>query len=75
MRALAEGGLEAPVHRSLALRRLCVKDQVSSYMWLPLLQASPRLETLILARNAGLWDAVLEESLGAKRLPELSQVR
>ncbi|CAI5468979.1 unnamed protein product [Closterium sp. Yama58-4] len=59
---------------NLSLKRLCLKDQRQSHIWVPLLQATSRLETLILARNAGHWDQVLGSSLGEKLTPELSQI-
>lgn len=58
----------------MSLRRLCLKDQGSSYVWMPLLEGSKKLETLILARNGGSWDTVLQKSLGRGLMPELSQV-
>ncbi|CAI5987573.1 unnamed protein product [Closterium sp. NIES-65] len=59
---------------NLSLKRLCLKDQRQSHIWVPLLQATSRLETLILARNAGHWDQVLGSSLREKLTPELSQI-
>ncbi|CAI5487307.1 unnamed protein product [Closterium sp. Naga37s-1] len=59
---------------NLSLKRLCLKDQRQSHIWVPLLQATSRLETLILARNAGHWDQVLVSSLREKLTPELSQI-
>lgn len=59
---------------ALNLRRLCLKDQSMSQMWVPLLEAARKVETLILARNLGSWDPVLTASLGAGRMPELTQV-
>ncbi|CAI5964380.1 unnamed protein product [Closterium sp. NIES-64] len=74
MKPPADRALEPLTPSNLKLRRLCLKDQSNSTIWTPLLEACGNLETLILARNGGYWDRVLESSLGQKRLPELSQV-
>jgi len=80
-RANGEGGPSASLvpqldlPESLNLRRLCLKDQSVSLMWAPLLEAARKVETLILARNLGTWDPVLASSLGAGKMPELTQVR
>lgn len=57
-----------------SLRRLCLKDQSTFHLWSALVAGSTRLETLILARNGGNWDRVLEAALLDGRLSELSQV-
>eukprot|EP00270_Netrium_digitus_P010723 TRINITY_DN3347_c0_g1_i16.p1 TRINITY_DN3347_c0_g1~~TRINITY_DN3347_c0_g1_i16.p1 ORF type:complete len:553 (-),score=23.88 TRINITY_DN3347_c0_g1_i16:371-2029(-) len=56
------------------LLRLCLKDQSGPHIWTNLIGGSKKLETLILARNGGYWDRVLEATLGQRHLPELSQV-
>ena len=56
------------------LRRLCLKDQGTFHIWSSLIGGSPKLETLILARNLGTWDQLLEGALGEGQLSELSQV-
>eukprot|EP00271_Cylindrocystis_brebissonii_P007055 TRINITY_DN20179_c0_g1_i1.p1 TRINITY_DN20179_c0_g1~~TRINITY_DN20179_c0_g1_i1.p1 ORF type:complete len:853 (+),score=119.48 TRINITY_DN20179_c0_g1_i1:174-2732(+) len=61
-------------NRSAALRRLCLKDQGTFHAWIGLISGSPRLETLILARNLGNWDRLLETALGSGKLKELSQI-
>lgn len=70
--ALAASQLDLPA--SLNLRRLCLKDQMISHVWAPLLEAAGKVETLILARNAGSWNPILAASLGAGKMPELTQV-
>eukprot|EP00897_Mesotaenium_endlicherianum_P008273 jgi/Mesen1/7474/ME000039S06690 len=75
IRASFDRNQESVVIKKGSLRRLCLKDQSASHLWGPLIAGSTQLETLILARNSGYWDRVLETALGEGKLADLAQVQ
>ncbi|CAI5467042.1 unnamed protein product [Closterium sp. Yama58-4] len=68
--------LPASLPTTLALCRLCLKDQRNAAMWQPVMEAcGGSLETLILGRNMGSWDVALEGLVARSKTAVLRQVR
>lgn len=55
------------------LKRLCLKDLHNGQLFAPLLSGSKHLRTLILSRNSGYWDHMMENMTG--NLQELTELQ
>lgn len=55
------------------LQRLCLKDLYNGQLFAPLLSGSKCLRTLILSRNSGYWDQILESS--TENLQQLTELQ
>lgn len=60
LRGLVDGPTEFIGPGSSTIRRLCLKDLVNAQLFGPLIAGSKNLHTLMICRNRGNWDKLLE---------------
>eukprot|EP00249_Psilotum_nudum_P019320 c27191_g1_i5 orf=755-2233(+) len=73
LRGLVVGPSEFIEPGCCKLRRLCLKDLYNAQLFAPLITGSKNLHTLILAKNSGNWDKILE--LATHHIPSLVELQ